>query len=62
MATKLLTVGLGWAFVESCTSNLMPLWFGATTKDFSFEYIQMGLGSNINLVPARLFSCCFAPN
>jgi hypothetical protein len=41
---------LGWAFAESVVSYLIPLWIGARGMQFSWEFIEMGVASNINMV------------
>jgi hypothetical protein len=45
---------VGWAAAEAIVSYLIPLWIGARGMEFSWEYIQMGLASNINLVRCAL--------
>lgn len=45
----------GWALFESLAQFLLPLWIGARGMEFSWEYIEMGIDSNVNLVgPAEL--------
>lgn len=43
-------VGLGWSFGEALAKYLFPLWLGARGLEFSWEYIGMGVESNINLL------------
>lgn len=43
-------VGLGWSLSESLAKYLVPLWMGARGLEFSWEYIQMGVEANINLL------------
>lgn len=47
---RVMAVGLGWSAMESVLVNLIPLWIGARSMHFSWDYIQMGLVSNINIV------------
>jgi len=47
---RVLAVGIGWAFAESVALYLIPLWIGARGMQFSWEYIEMGIASNVNLV------------
>jgi hypothetical protein len=47
---KILSVGLGWNYGEIITSKILPLWFGATSLEFSWKYLQMAISSNINMV------------
>jgi len=46
---RILTVALGWACAEALVHYLLPLWIGARDVDFSWDYIEMGLLSNVNL-------------
>jgi len=46
---RILAVALGWGFVESLILYLIPLWMGARGLEFSWEFIQMAVESNINL-------------
>jgi len=39
----------GWACAEALVHYLLPLWIGARDVDFSWDYIEMGLLSNVNL-------------
>jgi len=43
-------VGLGWAVTDSIITKLIPLWLGAKGQEFSYEYLQMAIDSNILLV------------
>jgi len=47
---KILGTGLGWATAESVFVRLAPLWIGARTLEFSWNYIQTSLEANINLL------------
>jgi len=47
---RIITVGLGWALTESLVLYLLPLWLGARGLEFSWEFIEMGVASNINLL------------
>jgi len=47
---RVLAVGLGWTFAESLILYLIPLWMGARGMEFDWQFIQMGVASNINLV------------
>jgi len=46
---RILAVGLGWTFAESCF-YLVPLWLGARGMEFSWEYIGMGVQANIDML------------
>jgi len=50
LETRILAVGLGWTAAESLIGYLIPLWIGARGMEFSWEYIQMGISSNISLI------------
>eukprot|EP00297_Palpitomonas_bilix_P018456 CAMPEP_0113893830 /NCGR_PEP_ID=MMETSP0780_2-20120614/16330_1 /TAXON_ID=652834 /ORGANISM="Palpitomonas bilix" /LENGTH=190 /DNA_ID=CAMNT_0000884203 /DNA_START=178 /DNA_END=750 /DNA_ORIENTATION=+ /assembly_acc=CAM_ASM_000599 len=43
-------VALGWAFIESFTTNIAPLWVGARGSEFDWKYIGMGVKSNMRLI------------
>jgi len=47
---RVLAVGLGWTFAESLVLYLIPLWIGARGMEFEWEYIEMGVASNISLL------------
>eukprot|EP00465_Bigelowiella_longifila_P004778 CAMPEP_0185262682 /NCGR_PEP_ID=MMETSP1359-20130426/10770_1 /TAXON_ID=552665 /ORGANISM="Bigelowiella longifila, Strain CCMP242" /LENGTH=155 /DNA_ID=CAMNT_0027849701 /DNA_START=212 /DNA_END=679 /DNA_ORIENTATION=+ len=47
---RILAVALGWAGAEAIVHYLIPLWIGARDIEFSWEYIEMGLLSNINIL------------
>jgi len=47
---RVLAVGLGWTFAESLILYLIPLWIGARGMEFEWEYIEMGVTSNISLL------------
>jgi len=49
-SARILAVGLGWSFAESVALFFIPLWIGARGMEFSWEYIEMGIASNINLL------------
>ena len=52
-----LTLIEGWATADSLLRRLVPLWMGARQLEFSWEYTQMAIQANINLVrlPHALF-------
>jgi len=45
-----IAVGLGWALTDSVVTKLIPLWLGAKGQEFSYEYLQTALDSNVLLV------------
>jgi len=47
---RVLAVGLGWTFAESLILYLIPLWMGARGMEFEWEYVEMGVASNISLL------------
>ena len=54
---KVLAIGLGWAFVDALFRRLLPLWMGAKGTEFDWQYIQMGVDSNITLVSSVTLTC-----
>jgi hypothetical protein len=50
LRVMLLLYGIGWSTAEAIVSYLIPLWIGARGMEFSWQYIEMGVTSNINLV------------
>jgi len=49
---KILGIAVGWATAESLLRRLVPMWLGARQLEFNWEYIQMAIHANINLVRA----------
>jgi hypothetical protein len=47
---KSISAGIGWAVGEMLFSRLIPLYFGATSLEFDWKWIQSGIHSNINLL------------
>eukprot|EP00470_Lotharella_oceanica_P001243 CAMPEP_0170168568 /NCGR_PEP_ID=MMETSP0040_2-20121228/1555_1 /TAXON_ID=641309 /ORGANISM="Lotharella oceanica, Strain CCMP622" /LENGTH=177 /DNA_ID=CAMNT_0010406839 /DNA_START=229 /DNA_END=762 /DNA_ORIENTATION=+ len=47
---RVLAVAIGWACAEALVHYLIPLWIGARDVEFSWDYIEMGVQSNINLI------------
>jgi len=47
---RILAVTLGWSVAESVMTYLVPLWLGARGLEFSWEYLEMGIASNVNLL------------
>jgi len=47
---RILAVALGWACAEAIAHYFIPLWIGARDIEFSWQYVEMGLLSNINLI------------
>jgi len=47
---RILCVGLGWSFTEACVLYFIPLWMGARGSEFSWEFIEMGIASNIDML------------
>lgn len=47
---RILCVGVGWSFVQSLALYFIPLWIGARGTEFSWEYMLMGVASNVNLL------------
>eukprot|EP00823_Brevimastigomonas_motovehiculus_P000321 TRINITY_DN10414_c0_g1_i1.p1 TRINITY_DN10414_c0_g1~~TRINITY_DN10414_c0_g1_i1.p1 ORF type:complete len:226 (-),score=31.89 TRINITY_DN10414_c0_g1_i1:227-904(-) len=47
---RLLIVSIGWSFAEALLTNLIPFWMGARGMEFSWEYIQMAITSNLNIL------------
>ncbi|XP_055847643.1 BOS complex subunit TMEM147 [Episyrphus balteatus] len=48
--SKLITAGLGWAAAEVILSRGLMLWVGARGAEFSWQYIQKCLESNVLLI------------
>jgi hypothetical protein len=42
--------GTGWAFTDSLFTNLVPLWIGARGMEFRWDYLEMAVISNLNMV------------
>lgn len=40
----------GWGFAEALVSYFIPLWIGARGTEFSWDYIEMGVEANLNIV------------
>lgn len=47
---RILCVALGWTGAQSLASYLIPLWIGARGPEFKWDYIQMGVTSNVSLL------------
>merc|ERR1712227_797545 len=47
---KILSVLVGWGLTESLLSTLLVYWQGARQYEFSWEFIQMALTQNVELV------------
>lgn len=47
---KVLCVGLAWSFAEAVCSYLLYFLMNATGEEFKWEYIQVAIQSNIDLV------------
>jgi hypothetical protein len=47
---RILCVGLGWSFIQACVLYLLPLWLGARGMEFSWEFIEMGIAANIDML------------
>eukprot|EP00003_Mantamonas_plastica_P000053 TRINITY_DN1003_c0_g1_i1.p1 TRINITY_DN1003_c0_g1~~TRINITY_DN1003_c0_g1_i1.p1 ORF type:complete len:229 (+),score=68.89 TRINITY_DN1003_c0_g1_i1:486-1172(+) len=50
MDIKTVGVGLGWAFTESVLVRIAPIWMGARKLEFSWEFVQMAIQSNLSIV------------
>ena len=50
MEARCAQVESGWSFAEAIGLYIVPLWSGARGMEFSWEYVQMGISSNISLV------------
>lgn len=48
--SRILCVGLGWSFAEALALYAIPLWLGARSMEFSWEYITMGICSNVDML------------
>jgi len=47
---RFLAAGLGWASADCVSTRLLPFWVGARGLGFDWQYIQISLESNFNLV------------
>lgn len=47
---RILCVTVGWTGAQALASYLIPLWIGARGPEFNWEYIQMGIASNVSLL------------
>jgi len=47
---RVVAVAIGWSCAQSLALFLFPLWFGARGMEFSWDYIQMGLTANVQLL------------
>merc|ERR1712176_297458 len=47
---KILSVLVGWGLAESVLSTLLVYWSGARQYEFSWEYFNLSVDQNINLV------------
>ncbi len=47
---RILAIGLGWAVTDSLLQYAAPLWIGARGLEFSWQYLEMGVHANIDLV------------
>merc|ERR1719447_1831828 len=47
---KILSVLVGWGLAESVLSTLLVYWNGARQYEFSWEYFNLSVDQNINLV------------
>lgn len=47
---RILVVVLGWAGAEALLHYLAPLWLGARGKEFSWEYLELGVLSNLHIL------------
>jgi len=56
---RVVAVAIGWSCAQSLALFLFPLWFGARGMEFSWDYIQMGLTANVQLVYCSLGSFSF---
>lgn len=63
---KVLSLGVGWAIVESALSRLLPILFGARELEFEWSYLVMGIEGNLSILVfiafARLISRCSIKN
>merc|ERR1712131_487884 len=48
---KILSVLVGWGLAESVLSTLLVYWNGARQYEFSWEYFNLSVDQNTNLVP-----------
>ncbi len=55
---RVLAVGLGWSFAQSITHYAPALWTGARGTEFSWEYLEMGVNANIDLVRGASGMAC----
>jgi len=47
---RIMCVGLGWSFTQALAQYLIPLWLGAREMEFSWEFIEMGISANLDLL------------
>ena len=47
---KVLAVGLGWSLADSLCMHLFYFLMNATGEEFTWEYIQTGILSNVDLI------------
>jgi len=47
---RIMCVGLGWSFTQAMVQYLIPLWLGARGMEFSWEFIEMGIAANLDML------------
>jgi hypothetical protein len=50
MSSKILSVLVGWGLTDTLLSTLLVYWSGARKHEFSWEFVEMAVGYNIELV------------
>eukprot|EP00013_Stygamoeba_regulata_P021762 CAMPEP_0177653368 /NCGR_PEP_ID=MMETSP0447-20121125/13699_1 /TAXON_ID=0 /ORGANISM="Stygamoeba regulata, Strain BSH-02190019" /LENGTH=229 /DNA_ID=CAMNT_0019156821 /DNA_START=13 /DNA_END=702 /DNA_ORIENTATION=+ len=44
-----IAVGIGWSTVQAVVENLLPLWLGARSIEFQWDFVYMALSANASL-------------
>ena len=50
MCSKILSVLVGWGLTDALLSTLLVYWSGARKHEFSWEFVEMAVGYNVELV------------
>lgn len=53
---KALAFAIGWGFVESICTYLLPFWFNARKPEFTWIYIVDGIGGELDFLETIIFS------